>query len=234
MNEQSAQTKETNTPEAEQFASIIYDGQTMQEWKYSLPVGDKFIDGVIRFHPFKDDRYLEFVSEVSKFNSDIELENVKKAWETNQKLWDDLRISGEFDGIQNWEDYLEFEDISNILAKLTVVVIKSVIKNPDKTITVTTQAYFNGKPCEQIHHLKAKTIDTSSKYSLLESKEYTREEGKGLDAKPIIQFHPQDTAKSEIYEEMLIESKGFGSWTPVRFKTLVIDRIHSSKVKIKK
>ncbi|HRH40388.1 MAG TPA: hypothetical protein PKY82_02000 [Pyrinomonadaceae bacterium] len=213
---------------------IQYDAEAVQEWQYSIPVEDKFIDGVIRFNPLTDQRYFEFISAVSGFNSEIEVENVKKAWENNQKLWHDLRLSGDFSGLTDWEEYLEFEDMSNILGSLTIVIIKSVTKNADKTITVVTECYFNSKPCQQTHLLRAKTIDTSSKYSLLETKQYSREEGKGLDAKPVIILHPQDQAKAEIYDEMLIESKGFASWVPLRFKTLVIDRIHASKIKPKK
>lgn len=141
--------------------------------------------------------------------------------------------SGAFEGEPDWANYLDFEDINAIIARLTLVIIKSVIKNSDGTATVMTECYFNGKPSEQTHIVK-KTIDSSSRYALLAQKQMTRADGKGLDSAPIFTFHPQDEAKGEIYDEILIEKTGFASWVPLRFKTLVVDRIHSSGVKQKK
>ncbi|MCU0240521.1 MAG: hypothetical protein MUC29_13860 [Pyrinomonadaceae bacterium] len=208
---------------------IMFDANALQTLKVAIPFGDESIDGTITFQPLKDNDWLDYYSPIKA--SDDELANMKMALQRDENLWNALNPKGDF-AIQEWEDYLDIEDKQEILRKLTIVRIKSIKRTTNGNTEIVTECYFNGKPCDQTHILRKKMIEDSSKYKLIESKQFKTEAGKGLgDEVRVTEVIPQDVAKAELYDDIHLQNFGFVDGNiPIRFKTLTIDNYFTSKL----
>jgi hypothetical protein len=205
-------------------AEVIFNANTAQKWKVSIPVNNGTLEGTITFQPFKDEFWKEYNAPFENI-SDDELENMKIALQRDEELWRKLQPKGEF-GIEDWEDYFELEEKQDLLRRISVVRIKSVKKLDDGNTEIKTECYFEGKPVSQVFVLRKKTFDHSSRYKLLESKQY---KSIGDDKFEMVN---QDKEKAELLNDLLVlKVKGIqDEIIPTRFSTLIIDNFFKSKL----
>ncbi|KAK0039550.1 hypothetical protein Bpfe_031035 [Biomphalaria pfeifferi] len=222
----------------------IYDVEATQRIK----VDDEVI-AVIK--PYSDERYLKFRDELTKKINEY-LKNNKKADLTdevseleikesillNQELADEL-----IDSLENvedlpadWKSLISYEDKIQLLETAHRFVIDEDNKKFSlKEINVPTACFFNGKAVRQNHKLRPKSIDDSSKYAWITSKELKVTQTGRLEKEKTVEFFSQDEKKAELYDSMLIKAENFkNDKVPLKVKVLVIDYVFASTVNQKK
>lgn len=181
----------------------------------------------------------EFWKYINSLNLDEDseaanLEKFKHNFEQDYELFKILCKT--IDGVElpeNWKNEFAPEDARKLVTMITNFVIDEDTRkfNPfAKEITVPTACLFNGKPAKQIHTLKRQTIDLSSRYSHIKSKQLKYDET--LERNLVI---PQEESKAELYDEMFISQTGFKDGNiPVRVKAMVIDWVFAPSIPEKK
>ncbi|MCD9188236.1 MAG: hypothetical protein LUM44_17605 [Pyrinomonadaceae bacterium] len=221
----------------------IYDADAVQ--RYALVVtenGEKF-DTAHVFNPLSDKDYLSHVNSVSiEGNADNVDANDKlitaALWDAQIKEVENIEV----DPSDDWKSLIDIDEkVDAMNMFLTVVIVEPEIAQngkrkltQQKTETVITEAFFNGFPVSQTHTMQSKTLEFAKKYDKIRRKSFETEKTKGLSRKPKIRYVPQDEKYGELYDEMLVSSTGFKSFTPLRFKVKVIDYIFASKIDEKK
>lgn len=220
---------------------VIYDAEAVQR----IPVGDG-VCAVVK--PYSDKRYLEyrddFVKAVNealketKGATNAEEEEIKQALEKDCELCDALldTLEGYEDLLADWKESISVEDKQAIIRKATNFVIdEDSEKFSLGKIVVPTACYFNGEVARQSHVLRRKSIDDSSRYALLKTKQFKVTPGKKLGEDNLVQVTPQDEAKSALYDAMRERVEGFANDNvPMRVKILVIDYIFPASIPGKK
>lgn len=212
---------------------VIYDADETQR----IPVGDG-VFAVVK--PYTDEKFLkvrqefaELVNESLQRGEDQEVtqEEIKQALVRDVKLADELieNLEGYPDLPGDWKELLSVEDKQAIIRKALNFVIDEAESEfvLGKTV-VLTACYFNGKVANQRHILRKKTIDDSSAYSHLVTKQYKPVKIKKFGQKDAFEFILQDQAKAALYDSMIESPEGFqNNKVPLRVKVLVIDHIFS-------
>ena len=224
---ETTETIEQNTNQA----ATVYDADAVQK----IPVGDGVYAVVT---PFTDEMFLqnrrEFAEKVNEFikrgdereMSEIEIrEALIKDCELADKLIENLENYPDLPA--DWKELMSAEDKQAIIRKATTFVIDEErdLISLGKTI-VPTAAYFNGEVTNQTHILRRRTIDDSSAFTHITSKQYKPLKNKKFGQKTGAEFVPQDAAKAALYDAMLESVSGFaGNKVSLRVKVLVIDHI---------
>lgn len=211
----------------------VFDAEATQEFLI-----DKEANVFAVVKPYKDELYLQsrknFVEAVNDFvRKGIEREVTEAEIKANlirdSKIADELieTLKNYPDLPENWKELLPFEDKQSIIRRATNFVIDEDSKKITlgKTI-VPTACYFNGEPARQQHVLRLRTIDDSSRYALIESKQFKPEKIDRLGGKTVNLLVLQDEAKWKLYQEMRESVKGFANdKVPMRVGVMVIDHI---------
>ena len=222
---------------------VIYDTEAENRFEFEAKGADgNLYDTAHRFKPLSDDRYWQFIREfkVEQKGDEIE-EDVRGAYIS---LWHDLIIEVENIEVKDGEDWkdliLDDEKIGAGEFLLTVVIYEGEKKTgarklaKDASITVETEAYFNGEVARQKHLLREKTIEHQKKYSRIIDRRLQTERTRGLKRKPKVEFHPQNQAIGRLYDEMILSTEGFEGEVPLRFKETVINHIFEAGLKQKR
>lgn len=220
---------------------MIYDADATQK----IPI-DEGVYAVVK--PYSDERYEQYrtafvkaINEMTKRGETERFEEaeVKQAIEMDCELCDELleNIEGYPDLPGDWKQEISAEDKLELIRKALHFVIDEDARkfSLGATMTIPTACFFNGKVARQKHNLRRKTIDDSSRYALLKSKEFKVSEAKRLGKNHAVEFTPQDEAKVRLYDEMLQSIEGFrNDKVPSRVKILVIDYVFAASIAAKK
>jgi len=205
-------------------------------------------DGVFAVvQTYSDERFLQYRKDVSdKINEFLQKGDAKNIREAEMKAAVEIDLSlaqelvetleGYPDLPSDWKDSISIEDYLQLIGTAHNFVIDEEAKKFSLGKTyVPTACYFNGKVARQKHYLRKKTIDDSSKYALIKSKEYERKPSNKLGVDDLFFLHPQDIEKAQLYDEMKESVDGFeNEFVPLRVKVLVIDYIFASTINPKK
>ncbi len=219
---------------------VIYDAQAVQKIQID--------DGVFAVvQPYTDNQFLQFRKDFADAINEVlkkgDAKNISEA-EMKTSVEIDLSLAKELvetlEGYPelptDWKDSISIEDYLQLIGTAHNFVIDEDAKkfSLGKTF-VPTACYFNGKVARQKHYLRKKTIDDSSKYALIKSKEYERKPSNKLGVDDLFILHPQDIEKAALYDEMKESVEGFkNDVVPMRVKVLVIDYIFASTINPKK
>lgn len=229
-----------STEEKKVTVEVEYDMDAVQR----IPVGDGVLAVVL---PYDDKSYLkdrqEFIdllNEEAKKGEDAEISEleIKDALERSVKLADRLieALENYPELPSNWKELMSVEDKGAIIKKaLTFVIDEENKKISLGKIIVPTACYFNGEVANQEHILRGKTIDDSSKYTLISTKQYKPEKSKKFGKENTVQIQLQDEEKFALYLEMRESVKGFANdKVPMRVGVMVIDYVFAKTFSGKK
>lgn len=226
----------------------FYDATAKQTFPFEVTEDDGVYETAHHYDPLDDERYVKFVDAiVVKGNED---EMVADAISAQEKLWNDLNQQKpdnfETDE-EDWQSVIDLENekipsLNHYLAVAIVVPEKADAENGDRkvrhksksdTITVITEAYFNGKPVQQKHVIKRKTKEWSKKFNRIRQKGAKFEKVGGLRSKPNMIAVSQDVAVGKLYKEMFVSQEGFvDGIIPLRFQGRVINYIFAGKAQL--
>lgn len=219
---------------------LVYDADATQR----IPVGDG-VSAVVK--PYSDELFVRYQNELTELtnrslqrDSDQEVSEV----EVKEALLRDVNLADELietlenypDLPTNWKELLSVEDKLAIIRKaLNFVIDEDKKKLSLGKIIVPTACYFNGKVVNQFHHLRNKTIDDSSRYALIQSKQYKTEKAGKLGKDNIYTVVSQHQAKWELYLDMRQSVEGFvNDKVPMRVGVMVIDYVFGKSLDGKK
>lgn len=220
--------------------TLVYDADATQH----IPVGDG-VFAVVK--PYSDELYLqeqkeltELVNQSLQRDADQEVSEVeiKEALLRDVKLADELieTLENYPDLPENWRELLSVEDKQAIIRKALNFVVDEDRKRLSlgKTV-VPTACWFNGEVANQEHILRNKTIDDSSRYALIQSKQYKTEKSKKFGKEDSYQIVSQVEAKWKLYLDMRESVKGFANdKVPMRVGVMVIDYVFAKSLDVKK
>lgn len=226
----------TETNEQRIDVAAIYDANATQK----IPVGEG-VYAVVK--PYSDERFTEYrkdfvksLNEIMKKGDGANLEEaeIKQAIENDCALCDELldALEGYADLPADWKALISAEDKLAIIRKaLNFVIDEESEKLSLGQLVVPTACYFNGEVARQSHVLRRKTIDDSSRYALLKSKDYKVTPARKFGADKQVEITPQDEGRIALYDDMRQSATGFANdKVPSRVKILVIDHIFSTAV----
>ena len=220
---------------------VLYDAAAHQRFPFSVKEDGVLVETAHVFKPLDDERHLAYISEFVKIRDGERVD--KTLTELSVDLWRELIESIENLEVEPGADFRDIPDAEEEISPLLISYLTVIVKPPtvsDKRQrspiksdrqTIITQAYFNGEVCEQKHILQAKSDEWRKKYNRVQRSQYVEDKTKGKTNEPKLTFVPQNRAKAALYDEMLIEARGFADDViPMRFKVVAVDAAFESSV----
>lgn len=225
---------------------VIYDADARNRFEFEVREGVKLYETAHIFEPLSDERYLQWIREFRIRGTEDDIS--EEAREASVRLWDDIIFDVAKIKYPEGTDFRQWippmEKVEAINALLAVAIAEDIERisgdrtfgDEAKTISVSTEAFFNGERVEQVHELRPVTLELEKKYSRIQAKRFKQEQIGGLrNRKAKIEYIPQDHRLGELYDEMAVSASGFaGGKVPLRFKTTVIHHLFQEKLDQKK
>ena len=244
-----AESKESGAREEKTVQ--IYDPAAKNRFEFTVREDGVKYEIAHIFGELTDDRYLQWLKDFNVRGTEDDVEENSR--EAACKLWDDLidRVEGvEFEE-GDWKSFVPYSEKVEAVNQLTAVAIGEdedvkPATGPRRlgpataTVTVITEAWFNGDVTQQRHELRAKNAELEKKYARIQGRRFKQDQTKGFRKKQKVTYVPQDEKLGDLYDEMVIGATGFAvgfdnkSTVPLRFKTAVVHEIFASPVEAKK
>ena len=244
--EKSAENSEQLAVSSEQ-KEFFYDATVGQRYEYTVQENsEEFETAHVYNEKINDDtEYLKWVQSWEiKTRSDSEVDDKYSA--STQKFWDLITETVENFNLEgDWKNRISAEEklegVANVLAVAIAVDNTKKVRGEDVSEheTVLTETYWNGIKDDDVrqqkHILTNKNREEfTKKYHRIQAKRFKQEKIGGLRRQPKMQFVPQHEAIAKLYDEMMIEAKGFvNDIIPIRFKTMVIHHVFGAKLEKK-
>ncbi len=231
-------------PEPEEH-EYFFDASSRNRFEFKVRHKGKTYDTAHIFEPLSDERFMKFRRAIRARGNESRVK--ENSMEAAVSLWDDLIVEVENIEVSgdDWKPKIPIsEKIESIQFLLAVAIAEEDLGDDDPGVrrpdddspeVVITEAFLNGNVVRQRHELQPTTFELKKRYARIMSQRFRQEQTGGLRREPEIEVVPKDEQFAKLYDQMLIEAKGFeNDEIPVRFKTTVVHEIFDGVLDEKK